>query len=64
MEESQEFLSKCRKIADDRFDDKEKADAEYMRIGKALVAHLHIERLGAMEQSMIAKANKFLEASP
>ena len=64
MEESQEFLTKCRKIADDRFDDKEKADAEYMRIGKALVAHLNIERLGAMEQSMIAKANKFLEASP
>lgn len=64
MEESQEFLTKCRKIADDRFDDKEKADAEYMRIGKALVAHLHIERLGAMEQSMIAKANKFLETSP
>lgn len=64
MDESQEFLTKCRKLADDKFNEKEEADAEYMRIGKALVAHLGIERLGAMEQSMIPKANKFLESSP
>ena len=64
MDESQGFLTKCRAMADDKFqEDKEKADAEYMRIGKALVAHLGIERLGAMESSMISKANKFLESS-
>ena len=64
MDESQAFLTKCRNMADDKFqEDKEKADAEYMRIGKALVSHLGIERLGAMESSMIPKANKFLESS-
>ena len=64
MDESQGFLTKCRAMADDKFqEDKEKADAEYMRIGKALVSHLGIERLGAMESSMIPKANKFLESS-
>ena len=64
MDESQGFLSKCRAMADDKFqDDKEKADAEYMRIGKSLVSHLGIERLGAMESSMITKANTFLETS-
>lgn len=65
MDESQFFLSKCRAMADDKFQDsKEEADAEYMRIGKALVSHLKIERLGAMESNMITKANKFLESSP
>lgn len=64
MEESQTFLSKCRTMADSKFEeDKVKADQEYMRIGKALVSHLGIERLGSMESSMIEKANKFLESS-
>ena len=64
MEESQTFLTKCRALADDKFQEsKEKADAEYMRVGKALVSHLGIERLGAMQSSMIEKATKFLESS-
>ncbi len=64
MDESQSFLNKCRAMADDKFqEDKDKADAEYMRIGKSLVSHLGIERLGSMESSMITKANAFLESS-
>ena len=64
MEESQNFLNKCRKLADDNYSDKEKADEEYLRIGRALVSHLGIERLGAMESDMIPKAIKFIESSP
>jgi len=63
IDESQRFLTKCRAMADNKFQkDEKKALAEYMRIGKALIAHLGIERLGAMESSMISKANKFLES--
>lgn len=61
MEQSLSFLTKCRNMADTKYKgDKEKSDAEYMRIGKALVSHLGIEKLGGMEPSMIDKANKFL----
>lgn len=64
MDESQKFVNSCRMIADEKFPDSvEDADAEYMRIGKALVSHLGVERLGAMETSMIDKANKFIESS-
>jgi len=61
MDESMAFLTKCRLMADNKFKGKkDKADAEYMRIGKALVSHLGIEKLGGMEPSMVDKANKFL----
>jgi len=64
MEESQKLVNNCRTIADNKFPASiEDADTEYMRIGKALVSHLGVERLGAMETSMLEKANKFLESS-
>ena len=61
MEESQGFLTKCRTLADSRFEVEDKANSEYLRIGKSLVSHLKIERLGAMESHMVPFANKFLE---
>ena len=62
MEESQSFLSKCRSLADSKHpEDSEAADSEYLKIGRALVSHLGIERLGSMESHMIPKADEFLK---